>query len=88
MLSLIIPLLKASLVALWGIALLGLLSISFLPEQLQRYILPFAGLVLIVHFIEYLVVKRKLKNKSNIEVNFIKTMLWGFGYWLPLLKNK
>ncbi len=88
MLNLIIPLLKASLVALWGLALLGGLSLSPLPEQFQRYIIPFAGLVFTVHLIEYFVVKTKLKNKSNIEMNFVKTMLWGFGYWLPLFKKQ
>ncbi len=87
MLSLIIYILKTSLVALWVLALLGILSISPFPEQYQFYILPLACLVLLVHLIEYFAMKAKLKNKSDIEMSFVQTMLWGFGYWLPLLKK-
>ena len=88
MLNLVIPVLKASLVGLWGLALLGLLSVSPLPEKYQFYVLVLAGVVLLAHFLEYFAMKAKLKSKSNTEMSFVQTMLWGFGYWLPIFKNK
>ena len=87
MLNLIILALKALLVGLWGLALLGLLSLSPLPAQYQFYLLVLAGGVLLVHLLEYFAMKAKVMTKAKIEMSFIQTMLWGFGYWLPLLKK-
>jgi len=88
MLSSIITVLKISLVGLWGLALLGLLSMSPLPEQYQPYILPLVGIVLVAHLVEYFAMKAKVMAKTKIQMSFTQTMLWGFGYWLPLLNNK
>ncbi|PKI16607.1 DUF1145 domain-containing protein [Colwellia sp. 12G3] len=78
---------KFLLVGLWILAISGLLSLSPLPAEYQFYMLALAGAVLLVHFIEFLAMKNKIKNHSSKEMSFIQTMLWGFGYWLPLLKN-
>jgi len=84
----IILVLKISLVGLWGLAFLGLLSMSPLPTEYQFYVLALAGVVLLAHFLEYFVMKGKVMAKVSIKISFIQTMLWGFGHWLPLLKNK
>ncbi len=78
---------KALLIGLWLFAILGLLVLSPLPAEYQFYVLVLAGIVLLVHFLEYFAMKDKLKSKSNIEMSFVETMLWGFGYWLPILQN-
>jgi len=87
MLNLIILALKASLVGLWGLALLGLLSLSPLPAEYQFYVLALAGVVLLAHLLEFFAMKAKVMTKTKTEMSFIQTMLWGFGYWLPLLKK-
>ncbi|TWX67954.1 DUF1145 domain-containing protein [Colwellia demingiae] len=79
---------KALLAGLWIMAILGLVSISPLPSEYQLYLLALAGIVLLVHLIEFFAMKTKVKSKSNIEISFVQTMLWGFGHWLPLLKSK
>jgi len=86
--SLIIFALKASIVGLWGLALLGLLSMSPIPIKFQFYVLPLIGIVLVIHLVEYFAIKAKIMAKAKIEMSFIQTMLWGFGYWLPLLNKK
>jgi uncharacterized protein YhhL (DUF1145 family) len=79
---------KALLAGLWVMAILGLISISPVPTEYQFYVLALAGTVLLVHLIEFFAMKAILRNKSNKEMSFVQTMLWGFGYWLPLLKNR
>jgi uncharacterized protein YhhL (DUF1145 family) len=79
---------KALLAGLWILAILGFISISPLPAEYQFYLLVLAGIVLLVHLLEYIAMKAKVKSKSNTEISFVQTMLWGFGHWLPLLKNK
>lgn len=88
MLNLVIPVLKALLVGLWGLALLGLLSISPLSEKYQFYVSALASVVLLVHFIEYFAIKAKVMSKAKRTMSFTQTMLWGFGYWLPLLNSQ
>jgi uncharacterized protein YhhL (DUF1145 family) len=88
MFSLIISITKVLLIGLWVFALLGLLSMSPLTAQYQFYVSILAAIVLLVHFIEYLIMKAKVKSKAKLPMSFIQTMLWGFGYWLPLFKNK
>ena len=78
---------KILLVGLWGVAILILFSISPIPKDYQNYVLILTGIVLMVHFIEFVAIKGKLKRNNDIEMNFLQTMLWGFGYWLPILKK-
>lgn len=87
MFSLIINSLKALLFGLWLLASLSLVSLSPLPAQSHSYVLALACGVLIVHFIEFIAMKATLKRKADLEMSFVQTMLWGFGYWLPILKN-
>ncbi|AAZ24940.1 MULTISPECIES: DUF1145 domain-containing protein [Colwellia] len=78
---------KALLTGLWILAILGLASINPLPVEYQLYLLPLAGIVLLAHLLEYFAMKAKVKTKSNTEISFVQTMLWGFGHWLPLLNK-
>ena len=75
MLNLIIYSTKAALIGLWVFTLLGLLSISPIPAEYQFNVLALAGVVLLVHFIEYLLMKTKVKNKAQIDMSFVQTML-------------
>ena len=76
---------KALLTGLWIMAILGIASISPLSEEYQLYPLALAGVVLLIHLLEFFVIKTKVKN--NIEISFVQTLLWGFGHWLPLFKK-
>ncbi|ASP48453.1 DUF1145 domain-containing protein [Cognaticolwellia beringensis] len=87
MLKLVIYSLKALLTGLWSFAILGLLSLSPLPTEVQLYVSLLACVVLLVHYIEFFAMKNKFKNQSGLAMNFLQTMLWGFGYWLPILKH-
>ena len=87
MLNIVVYSLKALLTGLWIFAILGLLSLSPLPTEVQFYISALAYVALLVHFIEFFAMKTKFKNQSGLEMNFVQTMLWGFGYWLPILKS-
>ena len=78
---------KALLAGLWILAILGMISISPLPAEYQWYLLVLAGVVLVVHLLEYFALKAKVKHKSNTDISFTQTMLWGFGHWLPLLNK-
>jgi len=79
---------RAILVVLWSLSVLVILSLASLPTALLSYVLPLAGIVLLVHLFEYFAMKTKVSAKTKIEMSLIQTMLWGFVYWLPLLKEK
>jgi len=79
--------LKALLTGLWVLAILALLSLSPLPADYQFYAFTLAGVVLLVHFIEFFAMKAKFKKQSGLAMNFVQTMLWGFGYWLPIFQR-
>ena len=87
MINVMVVSVKILLVGLWGLAILGFFFISLIPQEFQNYVLALLGVVLVVHLIEFIAIKDKLKKKTNIEMNFFQTMLWGFGYWLPILKK-
>lgn len=78
---------KALLAGLWILAILGFISVSPLPEEYQFYLLILAGIVLLVHLLEYFAIKAKVKTKSNADISFVQTMLWGLCHWLPLLNK-
>lgn len=67
--------------AIWLAFILGLFSL--LPEG-YNFICVMLGIALIIiHLIEYFVIKLK----SDKEINFIQTMLFGYGHWLPIIRN-
>ena len=46
------------------------------------------AVILLLHFFEYLLVKSKVAKRLGGKTGFIETMLFGFGYWLPVLRRK
>ena len=86
MLKLIIGSTKALLLALWAVCVLSLLSI--VPEPYARTVLIIGAIVLLLHFVEYLLVRSKVAERQEGNSGFIGTMVFGFGYWLPVLRLK
>ena len=84
MLKLIIASTKALLLALWAACVLSLLSI--VPEPYARIVLITGAIVLLVHFVEYLLVRSKVAERQGGNTGFVGTMVFGFGYWLPILR--
>tara|TARA_R110000744_G_scaffold114968_2_gene215004 strand:- start:3531 stop:3821 length:291 start_codon:yes stop_codon:yes gene_type:complete len=87
MLNVVIYSLKALLTGLWIFAILDLLSLSPLSAAVQFYVSLLACVTLFVHLIEFFTLKNKFKHQTGLAMNFGQTMLWGFGYWLPILKR-
>ena len=83
MLKLIIESTKALLLALWAACVLSLLSI--VPAPYAQTVLMIGAIVLLVHFVEYLLVRSKVAERQAGNTGFIGTMVFGFGYWLPVL---
>jgi len=46
-----------------------------------------AVFVLLIHFAEYLLIKFGFIELAGAKVSFVKTMLFGLTYWVPLLKE-
>jgi len=76
---------KVLVLALWAACVLSLLSI--IPEPYARTVLIVGAVVLLVHFVEYLLVRSKVAERQGGNTGFIGTMLFGFGYWLPVLRS-
>jgi uncharacterized protein YhhL (DUF1145 family) len=85
MLKLMIRSTKVLLLALWAACVLSLLSI--IPEPYARTVLVVGAIVLLIHFVEYLLVRPKFAERRGGNTGFIGTMVFGFGYWLPVLKS-
>ena len=85
MFELMISLTKALLLAFWAACFLSLLSI--IPEPYSRYLLMIAAVLLLLHFVEYLLVRSRVAERLGGETGFIGTMVFGFGYWLPVIRR-
>jgi len=82
----VIKMTKALLVATWPAIALALLGV--LPLPLQQWLVWLGVLLLVLHFVEYLIVRSRLTQRLDGGSGFIGTMVFGFAYWLPLLKEK
>jgi uncharacterized protein YhhL (DUF1145 family) len=72
--------------ALWVACIVSLLVT--LPEGYRSVILMIGGLVLLLHFLEYLLVRSKVAAKLDGKTGFIQTMMFGFAFWWPVLREK
>jgi len=82
--SKIIGVTKALLLALWLVCVLSL--IALIPERYGQPVLWVGAAILLVHFVEYLLVRSRVADQQGGNTGFIGTMVFGFGYWLPVLK--
>jgi uncharacterized protein YhhL (DUF1145 family) len=85
MLELTINVTKAALLGLWLACILSL--VSLIPAPYGQTILWLGGVVLLVHFVEYLLVRSKVAERQEGKTGFAGTMVYGFGYWLPVLRR-
>jgi len=84
MFDLLINFTKVALLALWAICILSLLSI--IPEPYAQPVLIAGALILLIHFLEYWLVRSKVAGRQGGKTGFVGTMMFGFGYWLPVLR--
>jgi len=63
-------------------------SVAVIPDPYSSYIVWFGILVFLIHLAEYLFVKFRFAGKAAGELNFVKTMLFGFTHWLPLMMDE
>ncbi len=85
MFNLLIGLTKVALLAFWLACILSL--VLLIPKSYGQTILWIGGLVLLVHLVEYLFVNSRVAERSAENTGFIQTLLFGFVYWLPVLKR-
>ncbi len=83
--QLVIGLTQVALLAFWLACILSL--ISLIPNPYGQTILWIGGLVLLVHLVEDVFVKSRVAERSAENTGFIQTLLFGFVYWLPVLKR-
>ena len=84
MIKLMFGLTKVLLLALWAACILSLLSL--IPEPYPQPVLMLGTVILLLHFVEYLLVRSKVAKRLGGKTGFIGTMVFGFGYWLPVLR--
>ena len=85
MLKLTIGLTKVVLLALWAACILSLLSV--IPQPYGQAVLMLGAVILLLHFVDYLLVRSKVAKRLGGKTGFIGTMVFGFGYWLPVLRS-
>jgi len=85
MFELMIGFSKALLLVFWAACILSLLSV--IPEPYSRYLLITAAVLLLLHFVEYLLVRSRVADRLGGKTGFIGTMTFGFGYWLPVIRH-
>jgi uncharacterized protein YhhL (DUF1145 family) len=81
----LLTLLKSSVVVFYLVALAS----PFVPAlaSCSTTLLIIAGVLLLAHLGEYMMVRKRLNELPASENNhFIGVLLFGFIYWLPLLK--
>lgn len=90
MLNLIVNGTRVAVIVFWIAFVLSLFSV--IPGPYSSLIIWLGGLVLLIHLAEYFFVKSRFAGSDLDEMNFVKTMVFGFTHWLPLIidewKNK
>ncbi len=78
---------KISVIILWG--LLGFSFVYPFSANIQTPLEYLGAIIALVHLIEFIIQRNKLNAINAGGVNgFVQTMIFGFGYWLPLLKKQ
>ena len=72
---------KITVAAMWLAFMLGLLSVF--SDDYNSILVMLGILLFAIHLIEYVVVKFM----TSKEISFLQTMLFGYGHWLPIIKN-
>ena len=85
MLDGVVKVTRIGVVAFWFALFLSLISV--IPNPYSRYIVWLAGLVLLIHLLQYFLVRSSFTGPDAGKFSFLKTMLFGFTHWLPLLKH-
>jgi uncharacterized protein YhhL (DUF1145 family) len=79
----LIQAMKVSLSVFWIVFILSiaqLISTSYFDE-----IVLVAIFLILAHIAEFVAIPMTLLKGKPIKINFVQTMLFGFGHWLPLL---
>ncbi len=77
---------KIAVTIFW--AVLGYSFVFPFSQTIQSTLVMAGALMAIVHFLEFIVQRKKLNLIQAGGFNgFVQTMIFGFGYWLPLLKK-
>jgi uncharacterized protein YhhL (DUF1145 family) len=58
---------------------------SLVPDPLRPYVVWTGVVLLLVHLSEYVAVRSRLTQTDGNH--FVRTLLFGFGHWLPLLRK-
>lgn len=83
----LVQLTKAVLLIFYAVALLSLIA-PFLSEY-RRILWIIAALLVAVHAGEYVALKDKMASADPEQSNhLIKTLLFGYGHWLPLVRKR
>ena len=82
----IFTLTKALLAVFWIGWILSLFSL--VPDPYGQPVMWIGVALLAVHFVEYLLVRSKMARCQDGKTGFIGTMIFGFGYWLPILRSE
>ena len=86
MFQLTINLTRIFALALWAACIVSLV-VTF-PDGYQSIILMIGGVVLSLHFLECLLVRSKVAANLDGKTGFIQTMMFGFAFWWPVLREK
>ena len=77
---------KISVVLLW--ALVGYSMVFPFADSIQSPLHIIAAIIAVAHLVEFVPLRNKLNAINMGGTNgFFQTMVFGYGYWLPLLKK-
>ena len=84
MIDLVVRITKYGVLVFWAAFVLGIARV--IPPPYDLVITWMGVIVLLIHFAEFLLIKLGYIELKSTEVSLLKTMLFGFTYWVPLLK--
>jgi len=77
---------KVAVAVFWLGFILSLVSV--IPGDYASTIILLGCLILVIHLFQFLFVSSRLSTVDDKKIRFVQTMLFGFAYWLPLLKQQ
>ena len=85
MLNVIVKLTQFGVVVFWLTMILSLASL--IPAPYRSPVIWIGALVLLIHLSEYFFIRKRLSSQLGSEVSFMKTLVFGLTYWLPLISQ-
>ena len=83
MIDLVVKITRVGVLVFWAVFALSIVKV--IPQPFALVINWVAAIVALIHLMEFLLIRFGFIELTSARASFVKTMVFGFTYWVPLL---